>query len=50
MLQGVPQAWCGGAVADGDLRELLRHAHGLSVLLHGSITKLLQQVRDLGHP
>ncbi len=48
--QGVPQAGCGGAVADGDLRELLRHAHGLSVLLHGSISDLLQQVRDLVCP
>jgi hypothetical protein len=41
----VPQGWCGGSVLDGDLRELLRHMHALSVLLHGSISSLLQQVR-----
>ena len=29
---------------DDDLRELLRHTHTLSVLLHGSISSLLQQV------
>ena len=43
MLQAVPWAGCGGAVANGDLRELLRHAHALGVLLHGSISNLLQQ-------